>query len=96
MPIRTALMACVLALGGLPAITAAYAGDPYGGFGPSGGASQEAGSNRIDAAPAPEDSQPLPWLQQQSQIQPDNNGALDQQGAGAVDDGYNIDDASGH
>ncbi len=93
MPIRTALVACVLALGGLPTI-AAYAGDPYGGFGPSDSASQEVGSNQINAAPAPDDSQPLPWLQQQSQIQPDNSGAWDQQGP--VDDGSDIDDASGH
>jgi hypothetical protein len=80
----------------LPAITAAYAGDPYGGFGPSDGASQEVGSNPVNAVPAQEDVQPLPWLQQQSQNQPDNSGAWDQQGAGAVDDGSNADDASGH
>jgi hypothetical protein len=58
MPIRTVLMACVLALRGLPAITAAYAGDPYGGFGPSDGASQEVGSNPVNAVPAQEDVQP--------------------------------------
>jgi hypothetical protein len=37
---------------------------------------------------------PLPWLKQQSQNQPDNSGAWDQQGA--VDDGSDADDASGH
>ena len=96
MPARSALMACVLVLGGLSTISAAHAGDPYGGLGPSDSGSQEVGSNPVNAAPAQEDVQPLPWLQQQSQNQPDNSGAWDQQGAGAVDDGSETDDASGH
>jgi hypothetical protein len=94
MPARSALMACVLVLGGLSTISAAYAGDGYGGFGPSDSGSQEAGSNPVNAAPAQEDVQPLPWLQQQSQNQPDNSSAWDQQGG--VDDGSDVDDASGH
>jgi hypothetical protein len=80
----------------LPAITAAYAGDPYGGFGPSDGASQEVGSNPRQCRAGAGRRPALPWLQQQSQNQPDNSGAWDQQGAGAVDDGSNADDASGH
>jgi hypothetical protein len=94
MPIRPALVACVLVLGTLTTMTAAYAGDAYGGFGPRTGGSQDVGSNQINASPVQEDSQPLPWLQQQSQIQPANSGAWDQQGP--VDDGSDIDDASGH
>ena len=96
MPARSALVACVLVLGGLSTIGAAHAGDPYGGLGPSDSGSQQNGSNPVDAAPAQEDAQPLPWLQQQSENQPDNSGAWDQQGAGAVDDGSEADDASGH
>jgi hypothetical protein len=94
MPIRSALVACVLVLGTLTKVTAAFANDAYGGFSPSGSGSQEVGSNQINAAPVQEDSQPMPWLQQQSQIQPGNSGAWDQQGS--VDDGSDIDDASGH
>ena len=95
MPARSALTACVLVLGGLSTISAADAGEPYGGLGPSDSGSQEVGSNPVDAAPpAQEDAQPLPWLQQQSQNQPDNSGAWDQQGG--VDDGSDADDASGH
>ncbi len=63
-------------------------------LGPSDSGSQEVGSNPVNAAPAQEDVQPLPWLQQQSQNQPDNSGAWGQQGA--VDDGSDADDASGH
>lgn len=94
MPVRAALVGCVLLLGTLATMTAANAGDGYGGFGPSDSGSQEIGSNPINAEPAGDESQPLPWLQQQSQSQPDNYGAWDQQGA--VDDGSDVDDASGH
>ncbi len=79
-----------------PPSASASAGDPYGGFGPSErAATQEIGSDPDNAAPAPDDDQTLPWLQQQSQNQQDSySGAWDQQGA--VDDGSDMDDASGH
>lgn len=97
MTIRTALVACAVALAILAATPAAYAGDPYGGFGPSPSepATQDAGADSDQVAPAPDDSASLPWLQQQSQNQPDiSGGAWDHQGT--VDDGSDIDDASGH
>ena len=94
MPIRTALMACALVLGISLTITAASAGEHYGGFGPSEPATQDAGSAPDQEATAPDDNQTLPWLQQQSQNQPGNKGGeWDQQGAA---DGSDIDDASGH
>ncbi len=97
MTIRTALVACAVAFATLAATAAAYAGDPYGGFGPSPSepATQDAGADPDQAAPAPDDSASPPWLQQQSQNQPDiSGGAWDLQGS--VDDGSDIDDASGH
>jgi len=95
MTIRTALVTCAVALATLVATAAAYAGDPYGGFGPSQAHTPEVGADPDQAAPAPDDSASLPWLQQQSQNQPDiSGGAWDHQGS--VDDDSDIDDASGH
>jgi hypothetical protein len=94
MPIRTALMACALVLGISLTITAASAGEPYGGLGPSEPATQDAGSAPDQEETAPDDNHTLPWLQQQRQNQPGNQGGeWDQQGAADVSD---IDDASGH
>ena len=67
---------------------------PMGASALATAARSENGSDPVDAAPAQEDAQPLPWLQQQTQNQPDNSGAWGQQGA--VDDGSDADDASGH
>ena len=70
MPIRSALIACVLVLGTLAAVTSASAGDPYGGFGPSSDtATQEIGSDPGNDSPPTTDDQTLPWQQQQSQDQ---------------------------
>ena len=74
MTIRTALMACALVLGTLAAITAAHAGDPYGGFGPGDSNTQETGSDADAGGSTPAADQTLPWLQQQSQNQPDTYG----------------------
>jgi hypothetical protein len=96
MPIRTALMACVLLLGTLAAVTSASAGDPYGGFGPSiDTATQELGSDPGNDSPPTNDDQTLPWIQQQSQDQQDS---YDNAGAqqGSADNGYDMDDEGGH
>jgi hypothetical protein len=66
---RSALMACVLVLGRLSTISAAHAGDPYGGLGPSDSGSQQNGSNPVDAAPAQEDAQP-PAMAQAAESKP--------------------------
>ena len=96
MPIRIALVVCLLVVGNYAAGTA-YAADPYGGFGPSPTepATPDASSDPGPAGAAPEAYQPLPWLQQQSQDQPDNsNAAWDQQGAAGGE--YDMDDEGGH
>jgi hypothetical protein len=96
MPIRTALAVCVLVFGILGAVTAAGAGDPYGGFGPSASSeTQEIGPNPNSGAALPEIDHTLPWLQQQSQPQQDiygNGGAQ----PGSADEGYDMDDEGGH
>jgi hypothetical protein len=95
MAIRTALVACALAFGTLAAVTTAYAGDPYGGFGPSETGTQEVGSDLEKGAPTPEAYQALPWLQQQSQSQPESyDSEWDQQGVAG--DEYDMDDEGGH
>jgi hypothetical protein len=94
MPIRTALTVCALMLGTLAAITGASAGDPYGGFGPSDAGTQPTSPDPVTEGSTPAADQTLPWLQQQSQNQPDTYGDGLQQGA--VDDGSDVDDASGH
>lgn len=91
MTIRIALGACALALG--LSAGPAHAGDPYGGFGPGDSNAQETGSDANADVSAPSADQ-LPWLQQQSQNQPDTYGDGLQQGA--ADDGSDADDASGH
>jgi hypothetical protein len=95
MTIRTALAGCALAFATLAAGTAAYAGDPYGGFGPSETGTQEIGSDPDQGGPTPDAYQTLPWLQQQSQSQQDSHGGeWDQQGAAS--DEYDMDDEGGH
>jgi hypothetical protein len=96
MPIRIALMACVLLLGTAAAVISASAGDNYGGFGPSADApTQEIGSYPDNSSPPPNDGQALPWLQQQSGEQQDSYGAQwDQQGAASGE--YDMDDEGGH
>jgi len=96
MPIRTALVACVFALGTLAIATAAYAGN-YGGFGPSDTDTerQEVGSNPDNGAAPPEIDQTLPWLQQQSRHQQETYGSEGTQ-QGSADQGYDMDDEGGH
>lgn len=95
MTIRTALVVCALAFTTLSAGTAAYAGDPYGGFGPSEPSTQETDSNPDQGGSTQGDYQVLPWLQQQSQNQQDSSGgAWDQQGAASPE--YDMDDEGGH
>ena len=87
---------CALAFATLTA-GAAYAGDPYGGFGPSSSepATQETGADPGQAESAPDAYQALPWLQQQSQNQPESYGsAWDQHGP--VSGEYDMDDEGGH
>jgi hypothetical protein len=97
MTIRTALVVCAVALAILTSGTAANAGDPYGGFGPSTSvpATPDTGADPGPAAASPDAYQTLPWLQQQSQIQPESStGAWDQQGPVSGD--YDMDDEGGH
>jgi hypothetical protein len=96
MTIRTALVACAVALATLAAPSAANAGDPYGGFGPSEAPAQNVGAESGTAAPAPDDATTLPWLRQQSQTQPDNYGGEWYERRAVQDDGSDVDDASGH
>ena len=95
MPIRIALFVCALVFGSLSAVTAVYAGDTYGGFGPSAATeTQETGSNSDDGAAPPAVDQTLPWLQPQSQQQGTYGSEGTQQGS--VDRGYDMDDEGGH
>jgi hypothetical protein len=96
MPIRIALGVCVLVVGSLAAGTA-NAADPFGGFGPSPSepATPDTGADPGQAEAVPDAYQTLPWLQQQSQNQPDNSSAAwDQQGASGGE--YDMDDEGGH
>jgi hypothetical protein len=94
MPIRIALVVCVLVFGSFAAGTAAHAGDSYGGFGPSVTDTSKVNADTADA-PAPDVDQTLPWLQQPSQSPQDNSGAAwDQQGAASNAD--DMDDEGGH
>ena len=97
MPIRTALMACVLVLGTLATVTSASAGDPYGGFGPSSDtATQEIGSDPGNDSPRRRPTtRPCPGIQQQSQDQQDSYGNAGEQ-QGSADNGYDMDDEGGH
>ena len=96
MQIRTALVACVLVLGTLAAITSASAGDNYGGFGPSAGTeTQEIGSSPNNGVAPLDNGETLPWLQPQSQHQQDTYGSEGAQ-QGALDNGYDMDDEGGH
>ncbi|MGA7456730.1 MAG: hypothetical protein WBW51_05310 [Methyloceanibacter sp.] len=94
MPIRIALVVCVLVFGSVATVTAVSAGDPYGGFGPSGTDTPEVNTDPANAV-APDDQQTLPWLQQQSQNQQNNYGAeWEQQSAPSGE--YDMDDEGGH
>jgi hypothetical protein len=92
MAIRIALLSCVLALAGS---VSAYAGDSYGGFGPS----QESSNQAISSDPALESApsgidQTLPWLQPHYQAQPqDLYGNAEQP---VSSDTYDMDDEGGH
>ena len=77
MPIRIALMACVLAFGTL-ATTTAYAGE-YGGFGPSDTDTQEIGSDPNTGGATPDDYQNMESIQQQTQDQQDTYGSAGSQ-----------------
>jgi hypothetical protein len=94
MTLRIALIGGALALANLTAGTA-YGADPYGGFGPSSNepAAQETGVDPGPAEAAP-DASALPWLQQQSQNQPESySGAWDRPPASGE---YDMDDEGGH
>ena len=95
MTLRIALIGGALALANLTAGTA-YGADPYAGFGPSSSepATQETGVDPGPAESAPEAYPALPWLQQQSQNQPESNGgAWDLPPASGE---YDMDDEGGH
>ena len=100
MPIRIALVMCLL--GSFAAVTSASAGDPYGGFGPGGTATPQITTDTPQittdpaaVAPAPDNYQALPWLQQQSQNQQNNYGA--EWNEQSVQSGeYDMDDEGGH
>jgi hypothetical protein len=96
MTLRTALVGCALAFATLAAGTA-YGADPYGGFRPSSSepATQETGADPGQAESAPDASQALPWLQQQSQNQPESYGGAGDQ-HGPVSGEYDMDDEGGH
>jgi hypothetical protein len=64
------------------------------GFGPSDAGTQPTSPDPVTEGSTQAADQTLPWLQQQSQNQPDTYGDGLQQGA--VDDGSDVDDASGH
>jgi hypothetical protein len=98
MTIRTALVACAGALAILAAGTAAYGADPYGGFGPgpSEPAPQETGADPAQAGSTPEANQVLPWLQQQSQSQPESYSGGTWNQHGPVSGEYDMDDEGGH
>ena len=96
MPIRIALVVCLLVVGSFAARTA-NAADPYGGFGPSPSepATPDTSSDPGPAEAVPEAYQPLPWLQQQSQNQPDNSSpGWEQPSTGGSE--YDMDDEGGH
>ena len=84
----------MLALATLAGGTAAFAGDPYGGFGPSVTA-PEVNADAADAG-APNTDQTLPWLQPQGQSQQESNSGEWYEQRAAQDGGSDIDDASGH
>ncbi len=95
MTLRIALIGGALALANLTAGTA-YGADPYGGFGPSSNepATQETGVDPGPAEAAPDAYPALPWLQQQSQNQPESySGAWDRPPASGE---YDMDDEGGH
>jgi hypothetical protein len=95
MTIRAALVGCALAFATLAAGTAANAGDPYGGFGPSETGAQEAGSDPDKGVSTPDDDQTLPWLQPQNPNPAQNDGGgWDQQRAAGGE--YDMDDEGGH
>jgi hypothetical protein len=95
MTIRIALVGCVLAFATL-AGTAAHAGDPYGGFGPSATETPKVNADAAGAV-APDIDQTLPWLQPQMQNQQESYSGGEWYEQRAVqDDGSDIDDASGH
>jgi hypothetical protein len=97
MTIRTALVGCTLAFATLAAGTAAHAGDPYGGFGPSVPDTPAGNADAANAA-APGIDLTLPWLQPQSQNQQESysGGGEWYQNRAVQDDGSDVDDASGH
>ena len=95
MQIRTALVACVLVLGTLAAITSASAGDNYSGFGPSAGTeTQEIGSSPDNEVAPLDNGETLPWLQPQSQHQQDVYSVEGEQPAASEE--YDMDDEGGH
>jgi hypothetical protein len=95
MTIRTALAGCLLAIATLAGGTAAFAQDPYGGFGPSAGTTPEVNAD-APAAAAPDVDQTLPWLQPQGQSQQESYSGEWYEQRAVQDDGSDIDDASGH
>jgi hypothetical protein len=92
MAIRIALLSCVLALAGS---VPAYAGDSYGGFGPSQDSSSQAISSdpALEAAPSGIDPT-LPWLQPHYQAQQQDPYANAYPPASS--DTYDMDDEGGH
>lgn len=102
MPIRTALVACVLVLGTSLTVTSASAGDPYGGFGPSSDtAPQEIGSDPGNSSPTTSVDDTLPWHQQQTQGQPQTQDQQDSYGdatdqQGSADSSYDTNAEDGH
>jgi hypothetical protein len=89
---RTMLLGSALVLGALSVISAANAGDPYGGFGPSETDTQATGSNPSADAPTPGDQTMGPG-QQPDQMGSDGN---DGSAQGAADGDEGLDDESGH
>lgn len=94
MPIRTALMVCVLVFGTLATVITASAGE-YGGFGPSDTDTQEIGSDPDTGGPTPEDYQNMESIQQQIQDQKDTYGSEGSQ-QDAVEEEDPNDDEGGH
>jgi hypothetical protein len=93
MPIRIALLSCILALAGS---VSADAGDSYGGFGPSQDSStQPINADSASGSMPPGGDQTLPWLQPQHQIQQQDfyGNTADQP---VASDTYDMDDEGGH
>jgi hypothetical protein len=92
MPKRTMLLVSALILGAASAISAANAGDPYGGFGPSDTDTQATGSDPSADVPTPGDQN------MGTGQQPDQTGSYGNDGSaqGADEGNEELDDESGH